>query len=73
MLSVAGARLTGGETIDPSGELADGTRIAGVSDLEQALLDRPELFASALAEKLLTFALGRGVEHYDAPARSAGS
>ena len=58
----------GGEMIDPSGELADGTRIAGVSDLEQALLDRPELFASALAEKLLTFALGRGVEHYDAPA-----
>ena len=60
--------VDGGETIDPSGELADGTRIAGVSDLEQALLDRPELFASALAEKLLTFALGRGVEHYDAPA-----
>ena len=59
----------GGETIDPSGELADGTHVAGVSDLEQALLDRPELFASALAEKLLTFALGRGVEHHDAPAR----
>ena len=57
--------VDGGEVIDPSGELADGTRIAGVSDLEQALLDRPELFASALAEKLLTFALGRGVEHYD--------
>ena len=60
--------VDGGEVIDPSGELADGTRIAGVSDLEQALLDRPELFASALAEKLLTFALGRGVEHYDGPA-----
>ncbi len=58
----------GGEPIDPSGELADGTHVAGVSDLEQALLDRPELFASALAEKLLTFALGRGVEHHDAPA-----
>ena len=58
----------GGEPIDPSGELADGTHVAGVSDLEQALLDRPELFASALAEKLLTFALGRGVERHDAPA-----
>ena len=58
----------GGEPIDPSGELADGTEIAGVSDLEQALLDRPDLFASALTEKLLTFALGRGVEHHDAPA-----
>ena len=60
--------VDGGEPIDPSGELADGTRIAGVDDLEEALLDRPELFASALAEKLLTFALGRGVENYDAPA-----
>ena len=58
----------GGEPIDPSGELADGTRVADVADLERALLGRPELFASALAEKLLTFALGRGVEHHDAPA-----
>ena len=40
----------------------------GVAGLERALLKRPELFAGALAEKLLTFALGRGVEHYDAPA-----
>ena len=60
--------VDGGEAIDPSGELADGTHVAGVADLEQALLDRPEFFSSALAEKLLTFALGRGVEHYDAPA-----
>jgi len=60
--------VDGGEPIDPSGELADGTHVAGVADLEQALLDRPEFFASALAEKLLTFALGRGVEHHDAPA-----
>ena len=58
----------GGEAIDPSGELADGSRVEGVSDLEKALLDRPELFASTIAEKLLTFALGRGVEHIDAPA-----
>ena len=58
----------GGEAIDPSGVLADGSRIEGVSDLEEALLDRPELFAGTLAEKLLTFALGRGVEHSDAPA-----
>ena len=36
--------------------------------LEQALLDRPELFVRTLTEKLLTFALGRGVEYYDAPA-----
>ncbi len=57
-----------GEPIDPSGQLADGTHVDGIAGLERALLKRPELFAGALAEKLLTFALGRGVEHYDAPA-----
>jgi hypothetical protein len=40
----------------------------GVAGLEQALLDRPELFVRTLTEKLMTFALGRGVEYYDAPA-----
>ena len=60
--------LDGGLPIDPSGELIDGTRVAGVADLEKALLARPELFAATLTEKLLTFALGRGVEYYDAPA-----
>ena len=60
--------LDGGLPIDASGELVDGTRVEGVADLERALLARPELFVSTLAEKLMTFALGRGVEHYDAPA-----
>ncbi len=58
----------GGEPIDPSGQLVDGTHVADVDDLEDALLNRPDLFAGLLAEKLLTFALGRGVEHFDAPA-----
>lgn len=58
----------GGEPINPSGQLADGTHVDGVEGLERALLQRPELFAGALAEKLLTFGLGRGVEYYDAPA-----
>jgi hypothetical protein len=40
----------------------------GVAGLRQALLGRPELFVGTLTEKLLTYALGRGVEHYDAPA-----
>jgi hypothetical protein len=40
----------------------------GVEGLEKALLDRPDLFAGTLAEKLLTFALGRGVEYHDGPA-----
>ena len=42
--------------------------LRGVTGLEDALLSRPEMFAGALTEKLLTFALGRGVEYYDAPA-----
>ncbi len=57
-----------GQPIDASGGLPDGSEFAGVSGLENALLDRPELFVRTLTEKLLTFALGRGVEHYDAPA-----
>ena len=43
-------------------------RSSGVAGLEDGLLSRPELFAGTLTEKLLTFALGRGVEYYDAPA-----
>ena len=57
-----------GQPIDASGGLPDGSEFAGVSGLEKALLDRPELFVRTLTEKLLTFALGRGVEYYDAPA-----
>jgi hypothetical protein len=57
-----------GVSISAKGGLPDGSRFDGVSGLEQALLDRPELFVQALTEKLMTFALGRGLEHYDAPA-----
>jgi hypothetical protein len=57
-----------GQSIDVTGGLPDGAQFAGVSGLEQALLKNPDLFVSALTEKLLTFALGRGVEPYDAPA-----
>ena len=57
-----------GEPIDVSGALPGAGEFRGVAGLEDALLSRPELFAAALTEKLLTFALGRGVEYYDAPA-----
>jgi hypothetical protein len=53
---------------DVSGALPGVPELRGVAGLEQALLSRPELFAGTLTEKLLTFALGRGVEYYDAPA-----
>jgi hypothetical protein len=54
--------------IDASGGLPDGSTFVGVAALERGLLQRPELFAGAVAEKLLIFALGRGVEYHDAPA-----
>ena len=57
-----------GEPIDVSGALPGVGEFRGVAGLEDALLSRPELFTAALTEKLLTFALGRGVEYYDAPA-----
>lgn len=57
-----------GGPVDNSGGFADGSKFAGVDGLERALLKRPDLFAGAVSEKLLTFALGRGVEYYDAPA-----
>ena len=54
--------------VDVSGALPGVGELRGVAGLEDALLSRPELFAGTLTEKLLTFALGRGVEYYDAPA-----
>ncbi len=54
--------------VDASGGLPDGSAFEGVSGLEAALLRRPEVFVTALTEKLLTFALGRAVGHHDGPA-----
>ena len=54
--------------IDVSGGLPGVGALAGVDGLEAGLLAQPDLFVTRLTEKLLTFALGRGVEHYDAPA-----
>ncbi len=55
-------------TIDASGALPDGTRFDGVAELTAALTRRPERFVTTVTEKLLTYALGRGLEHYDMPA-----
>ncbi len=60
--------LEEGQPIDSTGGLPDGAKFAGVAGLEDGLLQRPELFVGTLTEKLLTFALGRGVEPADAPA-----
>ena len=57
-----------GDKIDASGVLADGTKVSGVADLRAALLSRPNVFTGTMTEKLLTYALGRGLEYYDMPA-----
>lgn len=58
----------GGRQVDAMGGLPDGRIFAGVDGLEQGLVDRPEPFVGTLTEKLLTYALGRGLESYDGPA-----
>jgi len=60
--------LEDGQPIDVSGGLPDGSQFTGVAGLEDGLRNRPELFIGTLTEKLMTFALGRGAETYDAPA-----
>ena len=57
-----------GTRVDASGGFPDGSVFDDVQGLEAALLRRPELFVGAFTEKLLTYASGRGVEFYDAPA-----
>ena len=53
--------------IDASGVLPDGRRFEGPAGLRTALLHAPDQFVHTVTEKLLTYALGRGVEHFDAP------
>jgi hypothetical protein len=53
--------------VDASGELVDGSKVNGPVSLRAALLSRPELFTGTLTEKLLTYAIGRGLESYDMP------
>jgi Protein of unknown function (DUF1592)/Protein of unknown function (DUF1588)/Protein of unknown function (DUF1585)/Protein of unknown function (DUF1595)/Protein of unknown function (DUF1587)/Cytochrome C oxidase, cbb3-type, subunit III len=57
-----------GQPVDASGALPGSGDFRGIDGLEDALLRRPEMFVTTLTENLLTFALGRGVEYYDAPA-----
>ncbi len=52
-----------GHKVDASGQLVDGTKINGVADLRKALLRYSPQFERTFTEKLLTYALGRGVEY----------
>ncbi|MDB4624495.1 DUF1592 domain-containing protein [Rubripirellula sp.] len=56
----------GGEEIDASGQLPDGTKFQGVGELREMLVtERKDQFVRCLAEKLLIYAIGRGTEYYD--------
>ena len=56
-----------GGAVDASGQLADGSKVDGPVSLRKAIMRRPEQFVGTMTEKLLTYALGRGVESYDMP------
>jgi hypothetical protein len=60
------AREAGG-LIDATTQLYDGTKVDGVIALRQALLKRPEVVVGTVTERLLTYALGRGLQSYDMP------
>jgi hypothetical protein len=57
-----------GAKIDPSGTLFNSTTLDGAAGLRQALAAQPEVFVGVMTEKMLTYAVGRGIEYYDMPA-----
>jgi mono/diheme cytochrome c family protein len=67
--SVGKWRDTGpdGAPLDVAGTLADGTQINGPAALREAIAGRPNAFVTVITEKMLTYALGRGLEPYDMP------
>jgi hypothetical protein len=56
-----------GVPIDSVGVLVDGTKMDGVAGLREAMLHYSPQFVRNMTERLLTYALGRGVEYYDMP------
>ena len=58
----------GGVPMDASSQMVDGTKLSGPASLRQALLSRSDVFVSTLTEKLMTYAVGRGLKYYDMPA-----
>jgi len=53
--------------LDTTGSLPDGTKLAGPNDLREALLRRPDQFVQTFTERLMTYALGRTLDHEDMP------
>jgi mono/diheme cytochrome c family protein len=67
--SVGKWRTTGadGAPLDTAGTLADGSKVNGPTALREAILSRPEAFVTIIAQRMLTYALGRGLEPSDMP------
>jgi len=59
-------REPGGD-VDATGALPDGTPVVGVIELREAIMQAPERFVTVMTEKMMTYALGRGVEYFDMP------
>jgi hypothetical protein len=60
-----------GTPVDASGQLPDGSRFNGPIELRTVLREHSDQFVATVTERLLTYALGRGLEAYDAPAMPA--
>jgi hypothetical protein len=56
-----------GGVVDATGGLADGTPVTGVVELREAIMRHPDRFVTVVTEKLMTYALGRGLEYFDMP------
>jgi hypothetical protein len=56
------------QAIDATGTLFTGAKIDGINGLRRELATRPDVFVGVLTERMLTYALGRGLEYYDMPA-----
>jgi len=66
--AVGAFRTRDGEhEIDASGEFGDGTKVNGPKELRSLILNRKDDFTRCLVEKMLTYAVGRGIEYYDRP------
>jgi hypothetical protein len=61
------SELPNGGKVDANGVLADGRKINGPLELRQAILSRPAAFTTAVTERLMIYALGRGLEPSDMP------
>ena len=56
-----------GVAVDSSGVMPSGEKFSGAAELKQILLQRKDEFARNVTERMLSYALGRGIEFYDMP------